>query len=83
MSDQFQSWWAGRMARHKQGKVRSATRVTKLMVTVILRDFRDGTIPSKFAYEATFIAELRASLCLTGWAWPWPIRRRGTSCRRR
>ena len=40
------------------------------MVTVILRDFRDGTIPSKFAYEAQFIAELRSSLCLIGWPWP-------------
>lgn len=39
------------------------------MAIVIVRDFRDGTTPSKFTYEATFIAELRASLCLIGWPW--------------
>ncbi|MBC7131705.1 MAG: hypothetical protein H5U16_01190 [Roseovarius sp.] len=40
------------------------------MAGVIWRDFEDGTIPSKFAYEGVFIAELRSSLCLTGWSWP-------------
>ena len=63
-------WWAGRMARSKQGKVRSATRVTKLMAIVVLRDFKDGKTPSKFYHEGRFIAELRSSLCLIGWPWP-------------
>lgn len=40
------------------------------MAAVIVRDFRDGTTPSKFYYEGMFIAELRASLCLIGWGWP-------------
>lgn len=39
------------------------------MAILIVRDFRDGTIGSKFAYEGVFIAELRSSLCLTGWDW--------------
>ena len=40
------------------------------MAILIVKDFRDGTIPSKLCYEGVFIAELRASLCLTGWDWP-------------
>lgn len=40
------------------------------MAVVIVRDFRDGVIGSKFAYEGCFIAELRSSLCLAGWPWP-------------
>lgn len=51
-------------------KVRSGQRMAKIMAIVIVRDFRDGTIPSKFYYEGVFIAELRSNLCLTGWDWP-------------
>lgn len=43
--------------------------MAKTMAAVIVRDFRDGTTPSKFYYEGVFIAELRASLCLIGWEW--------------
>lgn len=41
-----------------------------MMAVVVVRDFRDGVIPSKLCYEGRFIAELRSSLCLTGWPWP-------------
>lgn len=40
------------------------------MAILIVRDFANGTTPSKFNYEGVFIAELRSSLCLIGWAWP-------------
>ena len=58
------------MARRAKTKIRSAERMAMLMAAVIRRDFGNGTIPSKFYYEGRFIAELRSSLCLTGWDWP-------------
>jgi len=58
------------MGRSKRDKIRSAERMACTMAIVVVRDFRDGTIPSKLAYEGRFIAELRAHLCLIGCAWP-------------
>jgi|AntRauTorckE5430_2_1112549.scaffolds.fasta_scaffold43668_1 hypothetical protein len=57
------------MGRNKPGKIRSAERIAANMAVVVVRDFRDGVIPSKLAYEGPFTAELRASLCLIGWPW--------------
>lgn len=51
-------------------KVRSKTRIVAAMASVSRRHWLEGHTGSLFAYEGTFIAELRGFLCLAGWPWP-------------
>ena len=57
------------MARNRQGKVRSATRLVAAMATMSRQHWRDGRTGSLFAFEGVFIAQLRAHLCLAHWPW--------------
>lgn len=50
-------------------KVRSAQRMAKVMAVVMRREFDNKRVGSLFYFEGVFIAELRSSLCLTGWPW--------------
>jgi predicted Zn-ribbon and HTH transcriptional regulator len=44
--------------------------MAKTMACIMRREFDNRRVGSLFYFEGVFIAELRSSLCLTGWAWP-------------
>lgn len=49
-------------------KVPARTRIVASIVAVVWADWRDGVIPTVFAYEGMITASLRSGLCLQGWA---------------